>query len=63
MMAVAATIGAFSGVCGLYLSYHFSLASGASIVLVCTAIFLVVFLLAPTRGALWRWLRKPSSMR
>ncbi len=54
MMAVAALIGAVSGVVGLYLSYYISIASGAAIVLVCTGIFLVVALLAPNRGWIWR---------
>jgi ABC-type Mn2+/Zn2+ transport system permease subunit len=54
MMALAALIGAFSGVVGLYLSFYFSIASGAAIVLVCTAIFLLVFLFAPQRGWVWR---------
>ena len=54
MMAVAALIGAISGVVGLYLSYYISIASGAAIVLVCTGIFLVVALFAPQRGWVWR---------
>lgn len=54
MMAVAALIGAVSGVVGLYLSYAISIASGAAIVLVCTGIFLVVALFAPPRGWVWR---------
>ena len=54
MMAVAALIGALSGVVGLYLSYYISIASGAAIVLVCTGIFLVVALFAPSRGWVWR---------
>lgn len=54
MMAVAALIGAASGVIGLYLSYYISIASGAAIVLVCTAIFLVVALFAPRRGWVWK---------
>jgi ABC-type Mn2+/Zn2+ transport system permease subunit len=53
MMAVAAFIGAASGVLGLYLSYYVNIASGPAIVLVCTAIFAVTFLFAPRRGALW----------
>ena len=53
MMALAALIGACCGVVGLYLSYYFSLASGASIVLVCTGVFLVVLLLAPRRIRPW----------
>jgi manganese/iron transport system permease protein len=54
MMVVAALIGALSGVAGLYLSFYVSIASGAAIVLVCTAIFLVVALFAPGRGWAWR---------
>jgi len=54
MMALAATIGAFSGVAGLYLSYYFSVASGAAIVLVCTALFGLTFLLSPRRSGMGR---------
>jgi ABC-type Mn2+/Zn2+ transport system permease subunit len=53
MMAVSAIIGAFSAVAGLYLSYYANVASGAAIVLVCTAIFAVVFAFAPGKG-IWR---------
>jgi ABC-type Mn2+/Zn2+ transport system permease subunit len=58
MMAVAALIGALSGVIGLYLSYYLSVASGAAIVLVCTAIFLLAVLFAPRRGLLRRALSR-----
>ena len=44
MMGLAALIAAFSAVVGLYLSYYLNVASGAAIVLTCTAIFLVVWL-------------------
>ncbi len=57
MMGLAAAIGAFSGVAGLYISYYASVASGAAIVLVATALFLLTLLLAPGRGVLWRWFR------
>ena len=43
MMALAALIAAFSGVAGLYVSFYFDVASGAAIVLTCTAIFLIVW--------------------
>ena len=55
MMMAAASIGALSGVIGLYLSYYVSVASGAAIVLVCTAFFLLALFFAPTRGAAWRF--------
>ena len=44
MMAVAAGIGALSAVVGLYASYYLNIASGPSIVLAETAVFLIVFL-------------------
>jgi ABC-type Mn2+/Zn2+ transport system permease subunit len=50
MMALAALIGALSGIVGLYISYYASVASGAAIVLVCTFAFLVALLFAPGRG-------------
>jgi manganese/iron transport system permease protein len=60
MMVLAAVIGAFSGVTGLYLSYYSNIASGPAVVLVATALFLLAFLFAPHRGALWnqRWVSR-----
>jgi len=58
MMALAAVIGALSGITGLYLSYYVSVASGAAIVLVCTALFLLALFLSPHQGLMWRWLRR-----
>ena len=49
MMVIAATIAAFSGVIGLYLSYYFSIASGAAIVLACTAFFFVTWAIQAVR--------------
>lgn len=56
MMLLGALIGALSSVLGLYLSFYINVASGASIVLVATAIFAIIFVVAPKRGALWSWL-------
>ena len=42
VMTVGATIGGFSAVTGLYLSYHFNLPSGPAMALVATGIFGVV---------------------
>ncbi|MBI3242765.1 MAG: metal ABC transporter permease [Chloroflexi bacterium] len=44
MMLIAAVIGGGSGLVGLYLSYYISIASGAAIVLICTACFIVAWL-------------------
>jgi manganese/iron transport system permease protein len=61
MMLVAAGIGAFSNVTGLYLSFYTNVASGPAMVLTATAIFLIVFLLRPGRGYLWRaFVRLPA---
>jgi ABC-type Mn2+/Zn2+ transport system permease subunit len=49
MMWIAAIIGALSGVVGLYLSYYITIASGAAIVLVTTATFVVVWLVTQLR--------------
>lgn len=57
MMISAALIGALSGVCGLYLSYYVSVASGAAIVLVCTAFFLLALFFAPQRGLVRQYTR------
>lgn len=43
MMWIAAAIAVFSGITGLYLSYYLNLASGAAIVLTCTALFAIVW--------------------
>ena len=57
MMLLGALIGAVSSVLGLYLSFYINVASGASIVLVATAIFAIIFVVAPRRGALGSWFR------
>lgn len=54
IMALAGAIGATSGALGLLASYYLEIASGAAIVLVCTAAFALAWLLAPDRGWLWR---------
>ena len=54
LIIVAVVVGVVSPVVGLYLSYWFDAASGATIVLVETAIFLAVLLLGPRSGVLRR---------
>ena len=58
MMALAGFIGASSGIVGLYLSFRVSIASGAAIVLVCTALFLITLVSAPGRGLIWSWISR-----
>lgn len=50
MMAISAAVAAFSGVAGLYASYFFDVASGAAIVLACTACFGVAYLVRVLQG-------------
>jgi ABC-type Mn2+/Zn2+ transport system permease subunit len=63
MMIVGAVIGAASSVGGLYLSFTINIASGAAVVLVCTAFFILAFLLAPRRGVIWTWQQNRQSRR
>lgn len=53
MMATAAVIGASSGLIGLYVSFYLNIASGPTVVLVATLLFVLVFMFAPGRGIVW----------
>ena len=52
MMILGAIIGAASSVTGMYCSYYFDLPSGAAIVMVIFAFFLLAFLFSPSQGLL-----------
>lgn len=56
MMVIAALIAVFSGIAGLYLSYYLNIASGAAIVLTCTAVFAVEWVIHTLSRA-----RKPKT--
>lgn len=49
-IGLAAGIGAFSGVAGLYVSFYAGVASGASVVLVATGLFALALLFSPRAG-------------
>ncbi len=53
MMLLAAAIGAACSVAGLYIAWHADVSASASIVLTATGLFLLAFLFAPERGAVW----------
>ncbi|WP_439886834.1 metal ABC transporter permease [Pseudomonas sp. MBLB4123] len=57
MIAWAAGLGLVSACCGLYLSFTYNLASGATIVMIATVLFFVALLLSPSQGLVWRALR------
>lgn len=50
MMAISATVAVLSGISGLYFSYYFDVASGAAIVLSCTACFGVASVVRAVRS-------------
>lgn len=54
MMIVGGIFGAFSSVAGMYVSYYLNVPSGAAIVLVATAAFVIVLLFSPSQGILTR---------
>ncbi len=59
MMVIATLLGALASVAGLYLSYYLNVASGAAVVLVATALFLLALVLSPRQGlAAWWWRRR-----
>jgi len=58
MMALASLIGAITGVAGYYISFHLGTASGGTIVLLATALFMVAFVASPTHGLLGQRLRR-----
>ena len=54
MMVVSAVVGASSSVAGLYASFYLDVASGAAVVLVATAAFLLAYVFSPRRGLIAR---------
>jgi len=58
MMGLAALLGAFSSLVGLYISYYLNIASGSTIVLTATLFFLLAYLFSPRKGVFKNWGRK-----
>ncbi|MCZ8535694.1 MULTISPECIES: metal ABC transporter permease [Paenisporosarcina] len=57
MIYLSAGIGILSSILGLYFSYTYNLASGATIVLAATVLFILAFLFSPKQGLVWRSLK------
>jgi len=55
MIFLSAGLGTISSIIGLYFSFTYNLSSGASIVLVATALFALVFIFSPRHGLLRKW--------
>jgi manganese/iron transport system permease protein len=58
MLALGSLIGAGVGVAGYFLSFHLGTASGGTIVLLATALFVLAFVASPTHGLLGQRLRR-----
>jgi len=61
MIWLSVGIGVVSAVLGLYLAFHFNVASGGAMVLVVSGFFLLAFLFSPQRGVMMRWRRRVSA--
>ncbi len=57
MIYLSAGIGAISSVVGLYFSFTYNLASGATIVLVAAFLFGLAFFFSPSQGLFWKSLK------
>jgi iron/zinc/copper transport system permease protein len=57
MIYLAAGIGAVSSVVGLYFSFSYNLASGATIVLFAAFLFAMAFFFSPSQGLFWKALK------
>lgn len=57
MIFLASGIGVISSIVGLYFSFTYNLASGSTIVISSTAIFILVFLFSPKHGLIWKTLK------
>ena len=58
MFALSVLIAVISGVVGLYISFHWSVAAGGAIVLSATALFALAFLAAPQHGMVSQFLHQ-----
>lgn len=58
MIIIGSIIGAVVGLLGYYLSFHLGTASGGTIVLVATALFVIAFVASPSHGLLAHRLRR-----
>lgn len=60
MIYLSAGFGAVSSVFGLYISFKYNLASGATIVLTATLLFIIALFFSPKQGVVWRSLKSRS---
>lgn len=58
MLLLSAVFGVISAIVGVYYSFIYDVATGASIVLVASIIFMLVFFFSPKNGIVIRWYRQ-----
>lgn len=63
ILILSSLLGMISSVIGLYLSYHFNFASGASIVLVAVVLFMLAFLFSPKEGVITKLIKRREASR
>jgi manganese/iron transport system permease protein len=56
MFALSVVIAVVSGIVGLYISFHWSVAAGGAIVLTATVLFIIAFIVAPQHGLLSQYI-------
>lgn len=60
MLFLSAGIGTLASIAGLYFSFTYNLASGATIVLIATLFFLLAFFFSPRQGLIRKFIKKNS---
>ncbi|WP_088013845.1 metal ABC transporter permease [Gottfriedia acidiceleris] len=63
MIYLAASLGIFSSVIGLYFSFTYNLASGATIVLVAAFFFTIAFFFSPSQGLVWKLIKTKKNRK
>ncbi|MDV2582901.1 metal ABC transporter permease [Alkalibacillus haloalkaliphilus] len=63
MLTLSAVFGVISAVVGVYYSYIYDVATGASIVIVATLLFTLAFLFSPKQGVFVRWFRRMTTSK
>ncbi|MFD1211186.1 metal ABC transporter permease [Arthrobacter sp. GCM10027362] len=61
MLLIAGSVTAAASVAGIYASYYLDIATGASVVLAQSVVFLLAFFFARRSGVVWQWRRRRAS--
>jgi manganese/iron transport system permease protein len=61
MLGIASVVAISSSVVGTIVSFHIDAATGACIVVIQAAVFVIAFLFAPKRGLVWTWSARRAS--